>query len=197
MDEIWGIVLAAGASTRMKKQKMLLPYNGKTIIETVIGNMVPVLKTNILVVIGSHRNEIKNKIINLPVTIAENENYMNGMLSSVICGFQNLPAQAKAAMLFLGDQPQIPTRAAIQVKDAWQHSDKGIVIPTFNGRRGHPVIIDTKYKTEIEQLDPEKGLRELMKKYKNDILEVECGIPEILRDIDTPQDYSKEIKLKS
>ncbi|GAB1451226.1 hypothetical protein MASR2M47_12820 [Draconibacterium sp.] len=51
---------------------------------------------------------------------------------------------------------------------------KGIVMPTYNGRRGHPVLIETRYKPEIEKLDPEKGLRTLSVKYKEDVFEVEC-----------------------
>jgi molybdenum cofactor cytidylyltransferase len=115
------------------------------------------------------------------------------MLSSVICGFRTLPEEAKAALIFLADQPQIPSPVTDLVIETWQKSGKGIVIPTFNGRRGHPVLIETRYKTEIEKLDPEKGLRVLAEKFKNDVYEVECSIPEILRDIDTPEDYENEI----
>ncbi len=66
-------------------------------------------------------------------------------------------------------------------------------MPMFNGRRGHPALIETRYKTEIESLDPENGLRALAEKFKDDVYEVECNIPEILRDIDTPEDYENEI----
>jgi len=115
------------------------------------------------------------------------------MLSSVICGFRALPNGAKAALIFLGDQPQIPSRVTDLVITAWIQSKKGIIMPTFNGRRGHPALIETRYKTEIERLDPEKGLRTLSEKFKEDVFEVECSIPEILRDIDTPEEYEYEI----
>ena len=195
MDNIWGIVLAAGKSTRMKKQKLLLPFNGKTIIETVILNIIPVLKNNIVVVLGSHHSEIKKQIGKLPVKTCMNENYAQGMLSSVICGFRALPDEADAALVFLGDQPQIPSQVTQLVLKTWQNSGRGIIIPVMNGRRGHPVLIETKYKTEIEQLDPGKGLRQLMEKFSHDVEEAECNLPEILRDIDTPEEYSREINL--
>jgi CTP:molybdopterin cytidylyltransferase MocA len=57
------------------------------------------------------------------------------------------------------------------------------------------VLIETKYKSEIEQLDPGKGLRQLMEKFAEDVEEAECSLPEILRDIDTPEEYSREINL--
>lgn len=193
MDNVWAIVLAAGASTRMKKQKLLLPFNGKTIIETVIQNIMPVLGKNILVVLGSHRDEINEQISKLPVKTCVNKNFPDGMLSSVVCGFRALPENAEAALVFLGDQPQIPAEVTRLVLEKWQQSGKGIIIPTTVGRRGHPVLIETKYKTEIERLEPEKGLRQLMGKFIDDVLEAECSNPEILRDIDTPEDYISEI----
>ena len=193
MSGIWAIILAAGASTRMKKQKLLLPFNGKTIIEEVVKNASKSVGSNIMVVLGSHKEQVKAQIKNYGASFCVNENYMEGMLSSVICGFRALPDEIKAALIFLGDQPQIPPQASTLVIEAWKQSKKGIVIPTFNGRRGHPVLIETKYKTEIEKLDPEKGLRTLSEKNKNDLFEVECEIPEILRDIDTPEEYESEI----
>ncbi len=191
MNEIWAIILAAGASTRMKRQKLLLPYNGKTIIETVVENAARSVNSNILVVLGSHREQIQEQIVNYQVKFCVNENYLNGMLSSAICGFSALPASAKAALIFLGDQPQIPSQVAGLVIETWLQSKKGIIMPTFHGRRGHPVLIETRYKTEIEKLDPNKGLRTLSENFKDDVIEVECDVPEILRDIDTPEEYEE------
>ncbi len=195
MKEVWAIILAAGASTRMKRQKLLLPFNGKTMIETVVENVTNTVVTNIMVVLGSHSEEIISIIGNHNLHFCVNRNYMDGMLSSAICGFRALPPEAKAALIFLGDQPQIPPQATGLVIDAWLHSQNGIVMPTFNGRRGHPVLIETRYKSEIEKLDPDKGLKTLSEKFINDVLEVKCNIPEILRDIDTPEEYESEIKI--
>ncbi len=196
MDEVWAIVLAAGASTRMKKQKMLLPFQNSTIIETVIGNASEAVDKNILVVLGANWEKISAQIEPTGVKTGINKYYMNGMLSSVICGLNILPETAKAVLIFLGDQPQISGQIAKKILEAWTHSGKGIVIPIFNNRRGHPALIETKYKTEIEKLDPNMGLRSLYQKFSDDILEVECNSPEILRDIDTPEDYLMEINLK-
>jgi molybdenum cofactor cytidylyltransferase len=193
MKEFWAIILAAGASTRMKKQKLLLPFNGKTIIETVVENVVKSVNSNVIVVLGSHSEQIQQQLVSYDIQFCINDKYLSGMLSSAICGFSAVPREAKAVLVFLGDQPQIPASAATLVIEAWNHSKKGIVIPVFNGKRGHPVLIETRYKSEIEQLDLEKGLRLLSEKFKNDVCEVECKIPEILRDIDTPEEYKSEI----
>ena len=197
MDNIWAIVLAAGSSSRMGKPKMLLPFQGKTIIETVVLNIKLILNKNILVVLGSNNEEISKQIHKLQVKTCFNNNYPEGMLSSIICGINRLPENVKAFLIFLGDQPQIPDSVARQVINSWKNSKKGIAIPIFNGKRGHPVLIDAKYKTKIQKLDPKQGLRQLMTGNKNDILEVECEYPEILRDIDTPKDYQNEITNKT
>lgn len=194
MDNIWAIVLAAGKSTRMKQQKLLMPFNGKTIVETVISKIIPVLKSNIMVVLGSNRAEIIEKINPFQVESCFNINYDKGMLSSVVCGFNSIPESAEAALVFLGDQPQISKKVIWNVINTWKASEKGMIIPTFNGRRGHPVLIETKYIEEINRLDPEKGLRQLMQKFSKDIAEVEVAEAEILRDIDTPEDYKFEIE---
>ena len=193
MTKIWAIILAAGASTRMHRQKLLLPYRDKTIVETVIDNAMCLVDKNIVVVVGANKEEIISQIGNRPVNYCVNKNFMDGMLSSVICGFKALPKDADAAMIFLGDQPQIPKNAAQKVIEAWQRNEKGIVIPTFNGRRGHPVLFETNYRSKIEKLNPEEGLRSLSRKFKEDVLEVDCNISEILRDIDTPEEYNLEI----
>jgi molybdenum cofactor cytidylyltransferase len=191
-NHVCAIVLAAGASTRMKTQKMLLPFNGKTIIETVVENALKVT-LNVVVVVGSHKEAVAEKLAGRNISIAENVNYLQGMLSSVICGLTAIPAKTQAVLLFLGDQPQVPHAAAEMVCNEWTASGCGIVIPAFSGRRGHPVLIETRYLPEILKLDPEKGLRQLMEQFKTDIFEVDCPYPEILRDIDTPEQYQQEI----
>lgn len=190
---VYAIVLAAGKSTRMQKQKLLLPFKGETIIRMVVKTAMQAVDNNVIVVLGSHSEEVRRETNDPNLKFILNPNYETGMLSSVICGFSSLPESAGAAMLFLGDQPHIPESVPEQLIAAWNNSEKGIIIPTYSGKRGHPVLIETKYKHEIEHLNPEKGLKELMEKFDTDVLEVECQAPEIIRDIDTPDDYQNEI----
>ena len=196
MKEIWAIILAAGSSTRMKMQKLLLPFKGKTMIETVIENAVSIAGKNIMVVLGSNREAISEKIEHLRVKHTVNKNYQNGMLSSAICGIQALPETAGAFLIFLGDQPQIPSSVAKFVIEAWKKSGKSIIVPVYKNRRGHPVLIETRFIPEIEKLDQNRGLKQLLEKYPNEVYEVNCYLPEILRDIDTPEEYKLEISKK-
>ncbi len=196
MDNLWAIVLAAGLSTRMGTQKLLLPFEGKTIIEKVVENILNSGVTKVMVVLGSDHTQIAETLKSWPVNFVLNENFREGMHTSVIIGVKALPEEAKAVMIFLGDQPFISVKVVEIVVEAWKNSGKGIVIPLFDGKRGHPPLFDLKYKDELSKLDPETGLRTIAQKFPDDICEVETFSPEIVRDIDTPEDYSKELGSK-
>lgn len=193
MSEIWGIVLAAGESARMKVQKLLLPFQGKTMVERVIENVIQSGVDSTLVVVGSEKDEILGVINYLPVSHCYNDNYKHGMLSSVKCGFRSLPRTVEAALVFLGDQPMIPSEVVNSVIQAYRQSCKGIVIPVFQKKRGHPLLIDSKYRGEIEKLGDQEGLRSLASKFPDDVMEVGVNHPGILRDIDTPEEYLEAI----
>lgn len=194
---IWAMILAAGESKRMGKPKLLLPFGEKTMIETVIDRVIQSKVEKILVVLGSNWKKIEKKIGNLPLEIAINPDFKEGMLSSVQHGFHELPEDARAVLVFLGDQPSIPSEVIDSVIDAFRKTGKGIVLPVYKGERGHPVLIDMKYRHEVENLNPEVGLRELVYGQTDDILEVEVDDAGILRDINDIEDYTKEIKNKS
>ncbi len=193
MNEVWSIVLAAGMSTRMGTQKLLLPFDGKTIVEKVVENILNSGISNVLVVLGANHDEIAEVLKSWPVKTFRNENFQEGMHTSVISGVKALPEEAKAVMIFLGDQPFIPETVSAKVIEAWNNSGKGIVIPLLNGKRGHPTLYDMKYRNDIIQLDPHIGLRSVALKFPEDICEVETFCPEIVRDIDTKSDYLNEI----
>lgn len=193
MNEVWAIVLAAGLSTRMGTQKMLLPFDGKTIIEKVVENILLSGIDRINVVLGSDAAEILKVLNSMPVHFVINESFREGMHTSVISGVRALPSEAKAVLIFLGDQPFIPAKAIETVIGGWKTSGKGIVIPMFEGKRGHPPLYDLKYRDELSNLDPNQGLRVVARKFPGDIYEVETFCPEIVRDIDTKTDYENEL----
>jgi molybdenum cofactor cytidylyltransferase len=195
MNDIWAIVLAAGESRRMGIPKMLLPFDRSTMLETVITHIINSKINRLLVVLGAEKDAICQKIGKMNLTCCYNEYYKEGMLSSVKCGFRNLPSDFKAAMVFQGDQPLIETNTINTMAEAYLSSNNGIVIPVFKKKRGHPIVIDRKYRNEIEKLNPEIGLRELTLSFSNDILECNTEDPGILRDFDTYKEYLEAINL--
>lgn len=190
---LWGLILAAGESKRMGFPKMLLTFNGRTMIENVIGNVTRSDIDNTMVVLGADRDTLIELVGKSPVKYCYNDNYKEGMLSSVKCGFRNLPSDFEAVLVFQGDQPLIFPKAINTVIEAYRYSGKGIVIPVYKNKRGHPLLIDRKYRNEIEKLDAHEGLRSLAYQFSDDVLEVETDDSGILRDFDTYDDYKKKI----
>jgi molybdenum cofactor cytidylyltransferase len=194
MGKIRSIILAAGESRRMGFPKMLLQINGKTMIENVIGNVAGSGTIDILVVLGAGREKLTELVMKYDIKYCFNENYSQGMLSSVQCGFRNLPQDTDAVLVFQGDQPFISSQVIDSIIGAYRSTGKGIVMPVFKGKRGHPLLLDIKYRAQIEKLDPNLGLRSIAYLYSDDVLEVETDDPGVLRDFNTYDDYRNDLK---
>ena len=186
---IWAVILAAGGSRRMGTQKMLLPFGDGTIVERVVRAALDASLQGIVVVLGADEARVREKLAPYPVTFAVNADWQRGMLSSVQTGFEALPEKAAAVVVMLGDQPFVKAETVDELVAHHRETRKGIVLPVHGGRRGHPVLIDKKYGAEIAALGPEGTLREVVHAHAADVLEVEIDDPDILRDIDTPEDY--------
>jgi molybdenum cofactor cytidylyltransferase len=193
ISKVHALVLAAGKSERMGCQKLLLPYGDKTMIENVVDNILYSGIDQVMIVLGSHHEEIEKTLENRPVKTCYNDHFQDGMHTSVICGFQNLPDAPGAVLVFLGDQPFIPAEVIHAVVNAWQLTGKRIVIPTFKGKQGHPALFDLRLRKEILNLDPNFGLRSVMMRFPDDIVHIETNFHLILKDIDTKNDYINEL----
>lgn len=189
MKGISAIVLAAGESRRMGSPKMLLPFRNKTVIETVIENVLGAGVEDVIVVLGAHMDKIKKLTEKYPVRHCHNENYKSGMLSSVRCGFALLQAGCRAALVMPGDQPVIKPKEIIRVMEAYSDSGKGLVMPVYEKKRGHPLMVDARYYEEVKNIPEEEGLRSLSVIHPDDVLEVKTDDPGVLNDIDTREDY--------
>jgi len=188
---IWALVLAAGESRRMGEPKLLLPLGKSTIIETVVQNLMESCLDGILVVLGHHWQGILDKLKNYAVETTVNPHYQRGMLSSVQWGFRKLPRDAQAALVVLADQPGISARTIDLLIRAFRAGNKGIVFPTYKDSGGHPLLVDTKHRRDIQSLDPAVGLRNLLDRHPEDILRVAVKARSDLQDIDNPEDYRK------
>jgi molybdenum cofactor cytidylyltransferase len=193
---ICALVLAAGESKRMGKPKLLLPFGDKTIIEHILDSIDESKADKILVVLGSHRDEIAQKIAGRKILTAVNLRYREGMLSSIQTGFEALPQETSAALICLGDQPLIPSGVIDALIEVFRKTKKSIVLPVYRKKRGHPVLIDIRHKKEVLSLNPDMGLRALVYRHSQDVQEVEVKTPHILKDIDRPEDYARDLKIR-
>lgn len=196
---ITGILLAAGLSTRMGQPKQLLPFGGKTVVETVAKNMLNSKLNEVIVVIGHCADKILPLIKELPVKTVFNPNYHEGMLTSIQVGVQSIiDASTRhqfAFSIMLVDQPLITSELIDSVIDAYAQTAKGIVLPSYKYKRGHPVIFQQKYADKILALNAESdGVRSLYRFHSEDIYYVNVDTDAVILDIDNKEDYEKAIK---
>ena len=183
------ILLAAGEARRMGRLKQLLPLGKTTVVEQSVDNLLHSRASEVIVVLGYRAEEIKKKLAARPVKLALNSTYSQGMSTSIVAGLSQVGDQARAVMLALADQPFIDSQTIDRLIDSFSGCNKGIVVPTYQGQRGHPVIFDIKYRDELLGLKGDTGGREIIGRYPEDVLEVAVDSPGINIDIDTADDY--------
>lgn len=188
---ITAIVLAAGESKRMGEQKMLMPWGKSTVLQTVISTLQASGMRDILVVTGGTRQQVES-LVGKTVQTVFNENYKSGeMLSSIQLGLTVKMREAGAALICLGDQPQIEERSVRSVCEAFQKTKSNLVVPSYQMRRGHPWLAARPLWGEILNMREPETMRDFLNKHNEEIHYIECGTPTILQDVDTPEDYLK------
>jgi len=192
---ICAIVLAAGRSSRMGDQKLLLPFSGKTVIAHIVEQLLSSTVDEVHVVVGYQRKRISRELSGRPVSIVYNSNYKSGMLSSARCGLRDLPRQCRAALVALGDQPSITSKLIDQMLQSFAATGKSILVPLHKGKRGHPIIFSKVYFSEVLKRYNSVGLRGLLHAHPDDVFELTVSSPVVLSDMDCPQDYRRELAL--
>jgi len=193
---ISAILLAAGESKRMGKPKQLMPLGRTSILEQTIDNYLNSEVNEVIVVLGHRAEEAKRIMAARPVKLAINPNYQQGMSTSIIAGLNMVDSRAQAVVIALGDQPFIDSQTLNRLIDEFYNHDKGIVIPVYRGRRGHPVIFAIRYKDELFRLKGDIGGREIIDRYPDDVLEVPVNCEGIYIDIDTNKQLLERMKLR-
>jgi molybdenum cofactor cytidylyltransferase len=110
------------------------------------------------------------------------------MGASVAAGIRELPETARATLIALCDHPAVPAGVVSTLINAWTNGAR-LVIPTWQNRGGHPVLVDLAFKSELLNLGPGGGLRALFETHLNEVQRIEVDSPFIARDMDTWDDY--------
>ena len=180
---ISAIILAAGKSTRMGQQKMLMPWGATTVLGKVIQTLQAAEIEDIVT-----NSILASQIMHHEVRITLNEG--NEMLTSVQLGLQALKPSAQATLVCLGDQPQVEEGSVRSVCEAFLKSKSDLVVPSFQMRRGHPWLIARPLWDEILGM-PAGSMRKFLNAHANEIEYVNVETASILQDLDTPEDYLK------
>ncbi len=188
---IGAVVLAAGQSSRMGEPKMLLPWNGSlTIIHHVCQQVAACGPYEIVVVSGEWHDAIRKQVEGLPVRVVNNRDYAKGeMLSSLRVGLEAIWDTSEACMVVLGDQPGIQPDMVRALMLAYAEGRGRIVAPSYQNRRGHPIIIERAFWPSIMELPDDAAPRDVIRAHEDEVYHVVVDSSSVLRDIDTPEDY--------
>jgi molybdenum cofactor cytidylyltransferase len=185
------IVLAAGESRRMgARNKLLLDVRGLPLIRRVVATVASCDWREIVVVLGFEAEAVGAALDGLPVRTVTNTGYQEGQATSVRCGLSSLRESCDGVAIFLGDQPGIDGGDIETLRSAFAgRGDASVVVPTFAGRRGNPILLDRRGIDEILRRGARFGCRHFIERYADLVTTVEMPWDHVVRDVDTPADY--------
>lgn len=189
------VVLAAGRSQRFGSNKLLEKVNDKTMIEKVVDATFKSKVDKVVVVIGFEAEKITEALAAYNCAFILNEEYEKGQSYSVIAGVAAVARESEAVLILPGDIALITSKAIDQVVDEYWISRDPIVVASYKGRLGHPILFGKGLLKEVLEIKEEnQGLRHLLRKYSQQIKKVDVDSPEVLIDIDTKEDFEKYIR---
>ena len=186
---IVALVLAAGVSSRMGRPKQTLLLNGVPMLQRVLEIFRGSKVRRIVVVLGASKAEVKRLVRFDGEIVIVNPRFAEGMSSSLRFGLKHVGRGVDAVIIALGDQPFVLPGTIDRLVEAYEHSRAHIVIPTYLGRRGNPVLFDKNVFSRIAKIRGDVGAKSVVLKNAADVLEVEVNDRGILVDIDTPSDF--------
>jgi len=189
---IAAIVPAAGMSTRMGRNKLLLTFGGKPLIVRAVDTLLESEVDEIIVVLGHEAETVAERLKGKQITLVENPDYREGMSTSIRAGLKAVPSQGEGIMIYLPDQPLLEPGDVNRLIKAFaeaKRQNKSIVVPFFRGQRGNPVILGSSYKEAILEVVGDVGCRRVIKRNPDQVLVVQMETDHVVRDVDTEEDY--------
>ncbi len=166
------VILSGGSSSRMGSPKALLPYQGRPFLEHLLEVTVHPQIGERRVVLGAHAESIAKSIDLLADEIVINDQWERGQLSSIHAAIRSLPAGTDGLLICLIDHPLISVDLVNELIEQFYVTHANIVLPVYEGRRGHPVIFPASLYDELLQAPMEKGARAVVWAHAEEVLEV-------------------------
>ena len=183
------VVLAAGRSTRMGgPNKLLADIARRPLVRIAAEEALASRAKPVIVVTGHQREQVETALAGLPVQFVHNPDFADGLGTSVRAGIAAVPADADGAIVCLGDMPQVDAGLIDRLIAAFD-PDQGalVVMPTFEGRRGNPVLWSRRFFPDLTAIEGDVGARHLIGRYSEAVVEVPLAGKAALVDVDTPE----------
>ncbi|MFW5940953.1 MAG: nucleotidyltransferase family protein [Chloroflexota bacterium] len=195
MAKVTAVVLAAGESRRMGKgtSKQLLPWGDTTVLGQTLQQVRQSQIDDVLVVTGHQAHKVAAVARAHGARVVHNPEYARGeMLSSLQKAVSTLPPECDAVLVILADQPMVPSQTYDTIVAAYHRGGATLVAPTFEGRRGNPVLIARALFQELLELPYGEAPRTLLRRHPEQLQLVEVESDAVLRDLDRPEQYERQ-----
>ena len=192
---IAAIVLAAGASSRMGRPKLTIPQDGVPMLGRVLETLRRSAVGRVIVVLGANAADVRKQVRFEGEVVVVNQRYADGMSGSLRLGLEKV-GDVDAAIFVLGDQPFVLATTIDRLVSEHESSGARIVVPTYQGTRGNPVLFDRSIFPLIARISGDVGARSVVQSRAADVLEVEVADRGVLVDIDTPSDLRRESEIR-
>jgi molybdenum cofactor cytidylyltransferase len=190
MKRFSAVILAAGASKRLGFNKLTLRMNGESVIRQAVSPFITAGIGKVFIVTGVQSLKIREELSGYAVEFIENKDCALGMSTSVRASLPFITDE-EGVFFHLGDKPFLEKETIYRMIDIYHENREKIIVPVFNGEKGHPVLMDVGvYSEEIKSLLGDKGLREIIEKHTGDVILIK-GNEGSLRDIDTIEDVER------
>ena len=186
---ISAILLGAGKSERMGVDKLSLSWGRETILEHCFKTLLRSEVKELVLVLSARNKGVKDLFQEQRVKIVINPHCQKGMSTSIRKGLQAICPESDGILIALGDQPFLKTRTINALIRAFDRGKEGIIVPSFRGRAGHPVIFHKSYKEELRNLKGDVGGRSIIERHPEDVEVVAVKSIGVVKDVDTWQDY--------
>ncbi len=187
---ITAVILAAGQSRRMGQPKANLPWGETTVLSHILDVLEKAAIDGIVVVTGSVPFQNMHQERSFPVQFIQNTHAaQSGMLTSLQVGLRSIPPECSAALVTLGDQPQIELDVVRSLIKIYRSASCPILVPSYQNRRGHPWLLGRSMWEDVLGLNAENTMRDFLYSHSSDITYIEINSASILQDMDTPADY--------
>jgi molybdenum cofactor cytidylyltransferase len=196
---IVAVILSAGESSRMGRPKALLHIDGVRFIEKIITALRLSRVGRIMVVLGHNAAEMRQKINDLQVDLLINPDYKQGQLTSLRAAIHSIEASNNAnrvdgILVHLVDHPYINADLVNLMIERFYETQKLIVVPRYQNRRGHPVIFSKALFGELLAAPLDRGAKAVVHAHRDDTLEIDTNDEGAIIDIDTPEEYRRHVK---
>jgi molybdenum cofactor cytidylyltransferase len=192
------VILAAGKSTRMKENKLLLSLNGETLIEHVVKTATRSIVDDVIVVLGYEAQKVKERLARLGSRLVINKNYEKGQSESVKAGLKAVSPGTKAVMILPADVALIEAESINKVANEYRRSKSPIIIASHQQQSGHPILIDRALFPEVLAVNEETlGLKAVIDRHRPEITYVEVDTENVLIDIDTQEEFNKYFRTQA